>query len=122
MENNPDMINEDERVKQKLDSIVETYYGTVIKANDYRKQQFGIDLVKAAIIDTDQKIIVRSNVDLNKALCLLKNRYLGNIVSYLHSIDPNFSTESRVFGDDFRKLPGYEQTLNRFYNELKARK
>lgn len=122
MENNPDMINEDERVKQKLDSIVETYYGTVIKANDYRKQQFGIDLIKAAIIDTDQKIIVRSNVDLNKALCLLKNRYLGNIVSYLHSIDPNFSAESRVFGDDFRKLPGYEQTLNRFYNELKARK
>lgn len=122
MENNPDMINEDERVKQKLDSIVETYYGTVIKANDYRKQQFGIDLIKAAIIDTDQKIIVRSNVDLNKALCLLKNRHLGNIVSYLHSIDPNFSAESRVFGDDFRKLPGYEQTLNRFYNELKARK
>ncbi len=122
MENNPDMMNEDERVKQKLDSIVETYYGTVVKANTFRKQQFGLDLVKAAIIDTDQKIIVRSNADLNKALCLLKNRYLGNIVAYLQSIDPNFSADSRVFGDNFRKLPGYEQTLNRFYNELKARK
>lgn len=122
MENNPDMMNEDERVKQKLDSIVETYYGTVVKANNFRKQQFGLDLVKAAIIDTDQKIIVRSNADLNKALCLLKNRYLGNIVAYLQSIDPNFSADSRVFGDNFRKLPGYEQTLNRFYNELKARK
>lgn len=122
MENNPDMMNEDERVKQKLDSIVETYYGTVIKANNFRKQQFGLDLVKAAIIDTDQRMIVRSNEDLNKALCLLKNRYLGNIVSYLQSVDPNFSAESRVFGDNFRKLPGYEQTLNRFYNELKARK
>lgn len=122
MENNPDMINEDERVKQKLDSIIETYYGTVVKANNYRRQQFGLDLVKAAIIDTDQRMIVRSNEDLNKALCLLKNRYLGNIVTYLQSIDPNFSAESRVFGDNFRKLPGYEQTLNRFYNELKARK
>lgn len=122
MENNPDMMNEDERVKQKLDSIVETYYGTIVKANTFRKQQFGLDLVKAAIIDTDQKIIVRSNADLNKALCLLKNRYLGNIVAYLQSIDPNFSADSRVFGDNFRKLPGYEQTLNRFYNELKARK
>lgn len=122
MENNPDMINEDERVKQKLDSIVETYYGTVIKANNFRKQQFGVDLVKAAIIDTDQKIIVRSNADLNKALCLLKNRYLGNIVAYLRSIDPNFSAESRVFGDNFKKIPGYEQTLNRFYNELKTKK
>lgn len=67
-------------------------------------------------------MIVRSNADLNKALCLLKNRYLGNIVAYLQSIDPNFSADSRVFGDNFRKLPGYEQTLNRFYNELKARK
>lgn len=122
MENNPDMMNEDERIKQKLDSIVETYYGTVIKANNFRKQQFGLDLVKAAIIDTDQRMIVRSNADLNKALCLLKNRYLGNIVAYLQSVDPNFSAESRVFGDNFRKLPGYEQTLNKFYNELKARK
>lgn len=122
MENNPDMINEDERVRQKLDSIIETYYGTVIRANNYRRQQFGLDLVKAAIIDTDQRMIVRSNEDLNRALCLLKNRYLGNIVAYLQSIDPNFSAESRVFGDNFRKLPGYEQTLNRFYNELKARK
>lgn len=122
MENNPDMINEDERVKQKLSSIVETYYGTVIRANSYRRQQFGIDLVKAAIIDTDKKIIVRSNTDLNKALCYLKNRYLGNIVAYLQGIDPNFSAEPRIFGDNFKKLPGYEQTLNKFYNELKARK
>jgi hypothetical protein len=37
MENNPDMPNEENRVKEKLDSIVENYYGTVIKADSYRR-------------------------------------------------------------------------------------
>lgn len=122
MENNPDMTDEDERIRQKLDNIVTTYYGTISSANKYRKQQFGLDLIKHCIIDTDRRVIVRSNIDLNRSICTLKNKYLENILTYIQSNDPNFKATPRIFGDDFKILPGYEQVLNRFYNILKQNK
>lgn len=119
MENNPEMPNEDERNKQKLSQITEDYYGTVIKANKFREKQFGLDLIKVAIIDTENRTIIRSSEDLNQAICSLKNKYLNNIVQYLQHIDPNFKVDGRMFGDNLKLLPGYLQILNRFYNELK---
>lgn len=119
MENNPDMPNESERLKQSLDTIIETYYGTVIKANSYRKQQFGTDLLRSAIIDRTRRKVIKTSEDLNMAICSLKNKYLSNIVAYLKSIDSNFSGNSALYSDTFELLPGYEQTLNKFYNELK---
>ena len=122
IENNSELINEEERVKQKLDDVIDSYYGTVIKANSMRKVQFGQDLVRSAIIDVTRGTIIRTTQDLNKALCTIKNLYLDRIISYIRSVDPNFSYDSKLYDDNFQLVSGYEQVLNKFYNILKGKR
>jgi hypothetical protein len=75
--------------------------------------------LRSAIVDRTKRRIIKTSEDLNMAICSLKNKYLSNIVAYLKSIDSNFSGNSALYSDTFELLPGYEQTLNKFYNELK---
>ena len=122
MEGNPDMPNEAERIKQKMQDIVDYYYGIAIKADSYRKQQFEIDLIEAAIIDRDSGLIVKDIDDLNLNINALKNKYFTRIVEYLKSQDPNFNAEPAMFGPDGRVLRNYQQVFNKFYNVIKALK
>ena len=122
MENNPDMPNEEERTSRSISNLVSTYYGTVIKANEARKRQFGLDLVRSAIINTENGIIVRTNLDLNKQMCFLQEKYFYNIVKYLRSVNPNFKYEANLFDENLELITGYEQVLNNFYNRLRKLK
>lgn len=122
MEGNPDMPNEEERIGKKMSDIVDEYYGIAVKANSYRKQQFGLDLTETAIIDTENGVIVRNSDDLNLNIITLKNRYFARIVEYLKSYDPNFKAVPAMFGPDGRVLRNYQQVFNKFYNIIKKLK
>lgn len=122
MENNPDMPNEEERTSRSVNNLVSTYYGTVIKANEARKRQFGLDLVRSCIINIENKTIVRTNLDLNKQMCFLQEKYFQNIIRYLKKVDPNFKYEANLFDENLELITGYEQVLNNFYNRLKKLK
>ena len=122
MEGNPDMPNENERIEQKMSEIVDDYYGIAIKADSYRKQQFELDVVEAAIIDREHGLIVKNTDDLNLNIITLKNKYFSRIVEYLKSQDPDFNAEPAMFGPDGRVLRNYQQVFNKFYNIIKALK
>lgn len=122
MEGNPDMPNENERIEQKMSEIVDDYYGIAIKAYSYRKQQFELDVVEAAIIDREHGLIVKNTDDLNLNIITLKNKYFSRIVEYLKSQDPDFNAEPAMFGPDGRVLRNYQQVFNKFYNIIKALK
>lgn len=119
IENLEDFPNEKDRLSQKLRDIVEDYYGTVIKANDYRVEQFGRDISKVTVIDVDNRRLIRTRADLNDAICDIKNRYFKNIVNYLKSINPNYNFGEELYNEDGELQKGYLQVLNQFYNELK---
>ena len=72
MENNPDMLNEEERVSKKMSEIVDEYYGIVVKADSYRRQQFELDIIEATIIDRENGLIVKNADDLNLNIITLK--------------------------------------------------
>ena len=122
MENNPDMPNESERVKLKMSKIVKDYYGTVQRANNFRKAEFSRELTELTIIDTKNRKLSRNTEDLNKNIILLKNKYFRNIINYLKSIDSNFSYTSDLFGENGNVINGYRQVYNKFYNEIKKLK
>lgn len=111
---------EKERRERKLDSIVREFYGTALGAQQYRHDEFGRDLLGRAIINTDQRIIVKDNTDLNRQIAFFKNDFLADIKAFLDTVQPNNSYSDRVFNEEGKVIQGYLNTLNAFYNYIQS--
>lgn len=113
MEDNEDMPGEEQRLKETLDSITESFYGNIVSANSLRQRLFEQSLVDLVLINNRRR--VRTPAQLNAAIIRLKNAWFKSIVQYINSnSDSNLSEE--MFNKDGVLQPDYRQALNKFYN------
>lgn len=113
-----DLDGEKERRERKLSSIVREFYGTALGASQYRHDEFARDLLGRAIINTEQRVIVKDNTDLNRQIAFFKNDFLADIKAFLDTVQPNNSYSGRVFNEEGKVIQGYLNTLNAFYNYI----
>ena len=115
-----ELEGEEERNSRKLEGILTSMYGSALGALQYREQQFNLNLLKATIIDTNRRVIINNNNDLNISIASFKNAEFSKIITYLKSQDPNFSMSEVMFDEDGELSRDYYSVMNFFYNKLNS--
>lgn len=115
-----DTLTEEEKEWLGISNIQKQVYGTSFSAKLYRQTLFERDLVKALIIDTDNRTITTDDISLNVNIGNLKERYYQQIVRFMHQVYPdnNYSDSLYVNGS---LVSNYESVLSDFLAYLQKR-
>ena len=111
-----DLENEDARLKEELRTAINQYYGTSYGAEQMRQDDFGKNIVRRLIINTETQELVNDNNDLNIQIMRYKNDMYNDILNYLNQIGDSENLPVTLFDGDGKLSPNYINTLNRFYN------
>lgn len=119
---NEDLENEDERQSVKLGQLIDKFYGTTTKPNDYRIALFSRDLIDNCIVNVKEGRRIQTVRDLNEEICKLKNSYFKSILEYLAREDSSIDISLEMFdskGEFKYNITTTVKILNKFYNLVK---
>lgn len=115
-----DLENEESRLKEQLKQAIDSYYGVSYGAEQLRQEDFGRNIIRRLIINTETEELVNDNNDLNTQIMQYKNQMYQDILSYL-DINDNVENLPQTLYDSNGKLStNYTSTLNKFYNIVRS--
>ena len=111
-----DQETEDKRNSITLNNALNRIYGTSFGAKQQREDEFGVNIVKASIINTDTQTVVTTIQTLNESIGKYKNTQYKNIVKYLNSTNPEYNFGEQMFDNNGILTREYHKVMNLFFN------